>query len=118
MFQLPTTDLRRWKRLELLNTMSYFLISQCQVLLIHSHHSVISLSNAGMSGFDVVNAIKSDSQKYGTIGKDMYIIAVTANAMKGDCEACIQAGMNDYLSKPFSIAQLKQALEKAVIGLG
>ena len=43
-----------------------------------------------------------------------HIVAMTANAMRGDREACLTAGMNDYLSKPLKLAQLVSALEKAV----
>jgi two-component system sensor histidine kinase/response regulator len=41
------------------------------------------------------------------------IIAMTASVMPGDREACINAGMNDYISKPVSMADLQAALERA-----
>jgi len=41
------------------------------------------------------------------------IIALTANAMKGDKEACIAAGMNNYMSKPFKPAELSQVLNES-----
>lgn len=40
------------------------------------------------------------------------IIAVTANALKGDRELCIDAGMNDYISKPINTDELKSLLIK------
>jgi CheY-like chemotaxis protein len=41
------------------------------------------------------------------------IIAMTASVMPGDREACINAGMNDYISKPVSLADLRAALDRA-----
>ncbi len=44
-------------------------------------------------------------------GLDVHIIAMTANAMQGDREACITAGMNDYVSKPIQVKELQKAIE-------
>jgi CheY-like chemotaxis protein/HPt (histidine-containing phosphotransfer) domain-containing protein len=43
---------------------------------------------------------------------DIPIIAMTANAMQGDREICLKAGMNDYVSKPVSPQTLAEALKK------
>lgn len=48
--------------------------------------------------------------------KHIPIIAVTAYAMKGDCEKCIEAGMDGYIQKPFDAKLLMETINKVVIG--
>ncbi|MCP4219604.1 MAG: response regulator, partial [bacterium] len=42
----------------------------------------------------------------------VYIIAITANAIKGDREKCLEAGMNDYISKPIKTVKLNEAIHR------
>ncbi len=61
-----------------------------------------------MDGFEATRQIRKweTEQGYSRIP----IIAVTAHVMVGDAEECFQAGMDDYLPKPFDLARLRQVL--------
>lgn len=62
-----------------------------------------------MDGYDTTRAIRQG--KGSRAHTDVMVIAMTANAMKGDREKCLQAGMNDYLAKPINEAELQQKLD-------
>jgi len=59
-----------------------------------------------MDGITATKEIRKLSQSLNS----PYIIAMTANAMIGDREICLNAGMNDYISKPISIDKIGNAL--------
>jgi CheY-like chemotaxis protein len=63
-----------------------------------------------MNGLEAAAAIRHPMST--VINKKIPIIAMTANAMTGDKEKCIDAGMNDYISKPINQKLLFEILEK------
>jgi signal transduction histidine kinase/CheY-like chemotaxis protein len=63
-----------------------------------------------MGGIEATQAIRAQERQRD--GTRVPIIAMTANAMRGDKEACIEAGMDDYISKPIKAELLFDALER------
>ena len=60
-----------------------------------------------MGGFEATAAIRA---RESLTGDRVRIIAMTAHAMQGDRERCLDAGMDDYVSKPIRPADLRRAL--------
>jgi two-component system sensor histidine kinase/response regulator len=64
-----------------------------------------------MDGYEATNAIREREAQDPRKGH-IPIVALTAHAMEGDHQACLAAGMDDYLSKPFTKEQLQEILKK------
>jgi PAS domain S-box-containing protein len=64
-----------------------------------------------MDGLEATRAIRKESVQF----VQPKIIAMTANAMQGDREACIEAGMDDYVSKPIQVKELIAALQRVTV---
>ena len=62
-----------------------------------------------MDGFEATGAIREAEE--GT-GRHLPIVAMTANAMEGDRDRCLAAGMDDYVSKPVQIEVLREMLDR------
>lgn len=74
------------------------------------HHYDIILMDVQMpemDGLETTRIIRASRQQHQSV-----IIAMTANAMTGDKEMCLQAGMDDYISKPVRLEELIKVLEK------
>lgn len=67
-----------------------------------------------MDGLQATREIRSGSAP--VLQRDIPIIAMTAHAMKGDDQMCVEAGMNDYVSKPLQVSKLREAVERWLPG--
>ncbi len=63
----------------------------------------------GMDGLEATREIRKHERKH---GGHVDIVALTAQAMPGDREKCLQAGMDDYLAKPLEKTQLLEVIAK------
>jgi CheY-like chemotaxis protein len=61
-----------------------------------------------MDGFEATAAIRREPGLSGRVP----IVALTANARQGGREKCLAAGMNDYVSRPIAVKDLKRVLEQ------
>jgi len=62
-----------------------------------------------MNGYDATRAMRADPKL-----KEIPVIALTANAMKGEDDKCRQVGCNDYVAKPYSKDQILAAISRLI----
>ncbi len=74
---------------------------------------LMDVSMPVMNGLDATRAIRMSEKRS---GEHVPIIAVTAHALKGDMERCLEAGMDDYLTKPVSPSRIQQVVDKWIGG--
>jgi PAS domain S-box-containing protein len=78
----------------------------------------IILMDVQMPEMDGLDASRQVRALWPNAPERPWIIALTANAMQGDREACLSAGMDDYISKPIKTEELTAAMERARAALG
>ena len=78
-------------------------------MLLQSPYEVVFMDcqMPGMDGFEATAEMRANQDL-----TEMPIIAMTANAMTGDRERCLAAGMNDYIAKPVDSGHLQDVLKK------
>ncbi|MDK1287150.1 ATP-binding protein [Pseudoalteromonas umbrosa] len=78
------------------------------------HYAVVltDLHMPKMSGYDMVTKIRDIAEHAPDINAQPYIIAITANALKGERDRCLATGMNDYITKPVELNVLEATLDK------
>lgn len=62
-----------------------------------------------MDGYELIQSIRSGDSKR---GKSTVIIAISANAMESDTQHCYEVGVNEVISKPVELEQLREVLKK------
>jgi two-component system sensor histidine kinase/response regulator len=66
----------------------------------------------GMHGYEVTRTIRKREQSLDPGKSPVYIVAMTASAMHGERETCLEVGMDDYISKPVRGSEIEAALER------
>jgi CheY-like chemotaxis protein len=66
-----------------------------------------------LDGYEATRRWRAIEQQFGD-GRHVPIMALTANAVAGDRDRCLEFGMDDYLAKPFEVSELEAALERVL----
>jgi two-component system, sensor histidine kinase and response regulator len=79
-------------------------------------HYALILMDCQMPEMDGLEATRAIRRAEVGNGKRVPIVGLTAHAMEGDRERCLEAGMDDYMSKPISLERLSKILKKWLLG--
>mgnify|MGYP003854486723 CR=1 FL=1 len=76
----------------------------------HPDVVLLDIGLPGMSGYDVARRVR---ERWATqpAGRPR-LVAITGNAMQGERERCLEAGMDDYVAKPFRLDDLRVMLQR------
>ena len=73
---------------------------------------LMDISMPEMDGYEATKSIRNGEA--GDVYQKLYIVAMTANAMKGDREKCLDSGMDEYIAKPISYDKVAEMLDKCL----
>ncbi|MEL7312743.1 MAG: ATP-binding protein [Pseudomonadota bacterium] len=82
---------------------------------LEQHTPALILMDCQMPGMDGFEATRQIRQADGAPYRDIPVVALTANAVIGDRERCLEVGMTDYLSKPVKMQELDAVLGRYLI---
>jgi len=99
-------------------------IFECDLTLVENGKEAVSMNEKNrydmilmdcqmpeMDGYQATRIIRDQERESG-VEEGVVIVALTANARKEDRDRCLACGMDDYLSKPFTMAQLRDVISK------
>ena len=72
--------------------------------------AIMDCNMPGMDGYALARNVRRIEAERGA--PRMPVVACTANAMEGEADACLEAGMDDYLAKPVQLRSLKEKLDR------
>src|SRR6185437_13499008 len=79
----------------------------------HRHSLVLTdIHMPDMDGFELTRQMRAEEEADGRTRTP--IVALTANALKGEAERCLDAGMDDYVTKPLTLERLREAVARWV----
>jgi CheY-like chemotaxis protein len=72
---------------------------------------LLDIQLPGIDGYEVLRRLRADART-----RDVPVIAISANAMRGDIERGLAAGFDDYLTKPLDVAAVRALVRERLAG--